>query len=1653
MGTIEDNQLQTTKSASSDVEMDQYKGLVSAVAISHNKVELKFSPISGNPQDIIYHFFINNSDTSIQITGNSLKTNSAGLYSYTLDGLSINTTYSFQISTENIEKNELTSKSDALFSSTFSNNTADFNGVVSAKALKGQQGKYSIRVSWTLAGFTGPSQYSPDMGDTIGYEVTYMPVSEGLNNFNDDSYVSSSKISEIEPSNLTTTTYRSTETYRDISGLDPNTEYFFRVRAIHKGYVHYYMTSGYKREMNSKVVSASTLAETGTYDFDSSSVKVSNALSDDGLDQLIVSWDSATGEFYNYRLYVVPVTDDTVSDKLTEADLDVLNGTSSYVSIDANLSSYTVSSLSAYSWYQVKVVTCADATCGSGARLLSNIVYKRTIPFIAPFGGIMTLNNPSDVNNLDQFKINFDAPVTSAGYLTDLELWCYENSSDSSPVLMEYGSTISGSGKSNCDGLENLTQSPSTFNLYKNFEELNIQGMTIGSEYCFSLVPVIDDPLYTYRDMDSAVVKCFVPEIKTPRVKEFPGRVAGCNVSDTSMTITWPKPTGGLYTNFAVFWKEADGTSFKFSDAITPAAGYTIIDGLSDSTLTYTLNNLTPGKSYHMAVLPYLEDSGTKYYAEFNAQTTECSIALPIAEFQEWVHIMALGPKVDGRVPKDSFGNETFIIETLDDDINGGSPLEVLVDNAGDIDGNYNLNRSSTGTFNGVYGALDNDTSNTLYQFSNTGIIRFGFEDVKFYNGTLSMNDLIAIYEPVDPGKSSRKFGYKVYRSENNKLNWVELTSDNYDFQTLSNRGLVKAQNRLTKARNNDVDQSKDVVIFTDYSVASSTSSGNTDRARIYYYQIVPVFNDIKIPYEEGKTSHIIKITLPPKNMALVHRLMANRTLCLEMGKDIDKSEGAYYSCDYNGVGASSLDGNGLVGSTVYDQGGDLLVDRFELGCNFTRGNPASYYDTSLGLENFTDTSFKGCVTNIGPYDETNIQDPSMDYSKVISGDCFGRDYVNMAENACSSADHPKDIFAFPGATGGTLDCSLGAGNYESSYEYEKREPQSEFAAVYYVRRTGEVKRNIRGANGGVINYTNTLERASGCYVNLHGIDQTDGNKIKQRWIDMKALFDDRLEDSVTNDKVTLIDKTLDEITSSSTMYNSSDLSAPSINYGSTKRYTASSPLGRILASNNPKLPPLRGLAQEDLNDLCEQYQVEVGYEVSGTFYSSSDVKNKRIIRKKEQIAASAWPDISTYDESFVTSVEDGTLSSSYVLGVGTDADGCVTGSRFGALGITSFTVGDSLKTLFPHTTTSGIGNYLITGSSTLDGDGRNRNSQRCTSKFGIQDIVGNVAEFTSDQIYCDFSGESLYLGVDGNVGSSIPYDGITRETYRYFKNLLTAWVYSAPTTGSCSTVEAGGSRGLSFTTGGTLFNSIYDGYGDIDTNVIGKTKDFDQESVLAARNGDGAFLDFGQSNLGPPLSLGDSLALTTDGVTDINNRRARYFNPALGMPLECTNSSCVSSDDNLAYATQAQIDNTFLGLDPTNYVISNFPINNSQILNDGIREISTSDTLTSPNTWGNTFNYINSVSASGAFTIDATHPTNYIERLNANGSSDVVTAHRVDWRVGRSSPLYMVYGGNGSSSKNGRYSFNMKGTSRNTQARYLQDFSSGRCVVKINEE
>lgn len=108
----------------------------------------------------------------------------------------------------------------------------------------------------------------------------------------------------------------------------------------------------------------------------------------------------------------------------------------------------------------------------------------------------------------------------------------------------------------------------------------------------------------------------------------------------------------------------------------------------------------------------------------------------------------------------------------------------------------------------------------------------------------------------------------------------------------------------------------------------------------VYEYEVRPVINSIST--DAYGYSQTLKVVVPGDNLALVHRWIANKSMCTKIhASTIDTQNN--YRCAYQGPGDN--------GAGHYDIGSDLFVDVYEAGCNYTSSPTCNTTDgTCIGL-------------------------------------------------------------------------------------------------------------------------------------------------------------------------------------------------------------------------------------------------------------------------------------------------------------------------------------------------------------------------------------------------------------------------------------------------------------------------------------------------------------------------------------------------------------------------------------------------------------------------------------------------------------------------------------------------------------------------------
>ncbi|HXH73752.1 MAG TPA: hypothetical protein VNJ08_02235 [Bacteriovoracaceae bacterium] len=1740
-----------------------FPGIITAKGISHNKVELEFFAASGD--GIVYSLYVNGSSIPIPIDTQSLLKVAGGRMLYTVDNLTPDREYKFKITAANNKTGAISSAENEVYARTYDNRVANYKGISKVSLVPGNTDA-AILVDWITPVMSGIFTSGPY--DPAHYEISIISSIGGIANLNNNNYAGSDRRVILVPTPPLRASPLSNPASHIVDGLVGGTTYFVQVRAINTLYQNYFEDPSITvipvdREMNSRYLTIKTDPGGGFMDFAEGNVVLANAQGIDAFDQIDVFWQPASGDFDKYRVVARKYTglgDPALDDLLDQAKLIQLAAgpeAGSFVSDPAaNLTSLHISGLESYATYQVKVIVCKTPSCPMDSAdvnfgIVSQLKTIMVQPTLAPFNGINGIQPPGQFGATDVVKLTFDPPLVGTGYATTMEFYCVDPADHSQQEKFPgTGTPITGSLITACNNLDLDGAIPG---ILTNFNSQKIKGLVTNGtqEYCFAASPAIVTGSTPEVRIAAAnrIVRCSYPEVFPPTLAQFPGVQGTCGISGTKGTINWNLPTGGVYSGFKVYWKEKTNLQkFSFPDAIAATPGYFSSGILLATDLTYQATGLMPGRTYQIGVLSITDLTAPQkdLYSEYNLNVKDCVVPLPIATFSGFTRIFAVGPKIDGRIPNDSSTKappvSAWVYEAVD---NVGQPFEVAMATAILPDNTLNYaippGRDYGMDFTRQFDGSPNAGGLAM---SKTGIVSLAWEEASMSFADADVIFQSPVNQPAHPAlRAGRKFGYKVYRSSDNKLTWKD--------QTLTN-GILYARDYTYRNRSNTANVTKRMVFFTDYSVQAmdevhdAPTAKDIDRARIYDYKIVPIFDGKALTYATPN-QNVVRVTLPPPNMALVHRWMSNRGRCLEMDKIPEI--GQNYSCPYNGVGATSPNIPQNIQDTILDQAGDLLVDRYELGCRYTRGdiidtpeNGASYFERGparrlgtdsnfwplfkgyAGLSSASTTKFIGCggfdSQTKGPNGIAAGEYPVgfvADYTKIIQGDCTGEHESTMYYAPCTTLEMPYAgllTMMTPGLRGGPAPaCDVDSaafpttiatkllGNHGSNHVM-----QSEFLAVFHNSYGGSSYGlpiegpSTLGPGNSELRTDLTTWSMNNCSINLSAIDGS--GYMKPRWLGVDALHTNRLLFNGARNSLyskTVAEMTAVDSTTSLTLYNGREDDGPgpaafklpgAVSRNSANRFRDTTRISRVFASNSSKLPALGKLSSEQAQGMCSNFFVQVGFASdNGNFAPEQSVKPKRSLRRIEAVAAAAWNE--TYDDLNIADIEASNSAGS----CNNDFKGFI-GTGIGKGNDLNNTQSYSIPVKSP----------MITGSSFYTGlssQTHNFNTRRCISKYGIQDMIGNVTEYNNDRIFCDYTKDAIWMapvtvmwaGGNGikNVGNGMPQFSLWNNNYERdyvavakdgiladnsavqfklkFADLsaprtdILPWAQIGTDSGYCSPVDG---NPLKRTDPTNAFRNsgaksadwlpIFLPTGALNTAIIEKPQ-ADQEAVNGWRMGDGRFMDFGPQGVGAAINKTNTLALNP-GANNIN----KYFNPVIGFPLKCLSGSCGDNSvaapfDNMDITTTDLLPN--INTDPlidVQATIIDFPVGNSEITHPGISEFtfpaSGEEVLTiAPSNNGYRQILIEKEVMSPT---DMTTTNTVFKSLNDFKAGSTLRLYHVRWDVYRGTEFTLTYGGNSKDTKTGRYSAGwisaaIYGSTTNAGT---SDIASGaRCGLMINQD
>lgn len=1441
VGKIEDAAAPLTTEFSKTKTYFTYKGIIRASAIAHNKIELLFKKVdiddlSDSEDNYFYKLYINDDPYGVEILPSTLSSNLWGTYYYIVENLQMNTIYAFTVRAFNRKTGAESQKEERVILKTMSNVVSDFMGISKVDLVPGSEAS-SVKVTFNriVQPVEDKNPYSP-----VRIELYYETDPEKLMNM--------TKPSLTYPENTENLLSANYRTHFLVSGLKDKTKYFFRVRVVHRIHAENenLVYNPYDREKNTKYLAIETapLAAIGNIK-NPTQFKVQRANESLAYSQVQASWVPAAGSYKGYRLVYAKANLDfnaVLSDLSNKSTKDKVSGN---IAVGPDENFRFIEDLTPGESYYFQLFLCRDSledcplvdvpgSTTPKATGFDRVGPITVAPTLAAFTGINKIISPRTLEefNNKQIILEFSPPSLSSGWADTMTFFCLSGNSEVELPTTQ-GSSCNGVYIPQLEATGDLparSQIPTSGVGLVDFRSLILRGIQFSStsprEYCFNATPVLNKAPFNitnkiYNENERKELRgCFYPEIKVPALSQFSGlREVTFDKNNREINLKWPRPSGGLFNKFVVFWKKKDKTFFNFSRArsffrpaktnnpISPTDpyGYQVFDSPpGDSDLISGTINSAPFDfgDYELGVLSLLQDQdgANLFWGQANASIKTVSVPVPSASFKSWTRIFAIGP-TKTKVNADILGStENTISEAIDE---FGVPYRPF-GNDGFVNqqppgqkigscGNNCLNiRENGALFDGIY-ALD------IYPGSREGIISLAWEEVAIEeafkeNFKTSQPDDRPTGDPAQTlplaQKQKRKYGYKVYRSEDNGFTWRDLTPERSPDDDLTSFHLIYSRDYRHFDRPNKEEKTTRMVFFTDYSVKQATASTLRDRARVYWYRIEPYFNGRKVILTNPKQA-MVKVTLPPPNMALVHRWMANRAQCLEMGIEDYKID-QHYTCDFTGLGAVPKKTPFESKQTKIDLGGDLLVDRYELGCNYTRGPVSATTQNTLFKDEKTSATdyardYPGCykltpapgelpaMSGI-PDQISSLRRPTNDPSVLLIGDCLGEgtprstDLASIGYNRCPDQNNPnlrsynRTTFApgfnqymglrdqcetrylmkragikAPGDLSNYFDAS---GELTSSNpltwglsNYAQARPLSVFAnidqrptdlAIYAEPVVGVKDSQLQGLSKDSINPT----LGSNCAINLAAIYN---NKAFSRWANLDA-FGSGLYSYGYSLKST--PKELAQGRSNGVaFYDQSTLRAPLEIEGNE------TPIGRIMTSNNADLPPLTGVSVENAKELCGLYEVDLVFEKDEPANSLIFIRQglkKRLLQRREFLASNLWPE--AYDKiaiDYLEGVKDPTLEPSSPR-------------------VTNYTLKDKqcvhTPPSAPPLTRWQELSRLIHGTSPVAG-GVNVNDRgvklggRCFSRFGIQHLVGNVEEINSDQLFCSYNEMQLRFG------------------------------------------------------------------------------------------------------------------------------------------------------------------------------------------------------------------------------------------------------------------------------------------------------------------
>lgn len=591
----------TESSLANDIPL-YFLGIQKAEAISDSRIEIFFLPASGGSGKYTYDLQVGNEPLPRSYSSDTLYPDYRGLLKITVKNLDRQKIYQLKVEVRDEGSSQQSDSKVIKTVTTFDNQVAIFDGIISAFNMPGQDGKDSIKIRWNPA--KASSGFPALPSDPTSYEVIFLDSLKFTpGDFDLEKGPEEGRWKFQLPNNPD-------QIEAVIQGLPSKTKFYVRMRAIHRGSVDSIFKPKLRSEQNTGYITISTLSGSITdLDYKANSFTTKLAPGVQGLNAINTSWDLPFGVFDHYRLYYWKKSQ--AGDPAPALPEDCPN---QYLStgnvwckkVDYNLSLASITGLTPYQMYGVTLILCATSTCSSSgdrARWADRTII--TDPLTSTFSGINEILGASNLDEIGSVKIKFSTPDFSNGYFDGLILKVKRSKDDSAPSV---------------EVLSSPTADSDVYFLPYNFlsdGQITVKGINYLEEspYCFNLYPFKWNAESTERtEFDKDMWECPVLKIEGPVKEQFSGLEMATHYGDI-VTLNWRTPKSGIFAHYEVFWTKNSGTQFSWSDAITQTVdngdytnyGRRLIEGTDlepDSENFLSLNLFADGV-YSFGVLTY----------------------------------------------------------------------------------------------------------------------------------------------------------------------------------------------------------------------------------------------------------------------------------------------------------------------------------------------------------------------------------------------------------------------------------------------------------------------------------------------------------------------------------------------------------------------------------------------------------------------------------------------------------------------------------------------------------------------------------------------------------------------------------------------------------------------------------------------------------------------------------------------------------------------------------------------------------------------------------------------------------------------------------------------------------------------------------------